>query len=438
MAGASEAGKGGPRLVVRNTFLEFFDDTVDGEASPWAGAGGPRRPRAQTDMTGTKMPRKVSYHVADETGYASIAEGGQSPHDCFGFGAISEGGPGFPGFGMPGDMAMSNAMMSQLGPLGPGCLQMPFGGLPMPGAWPYVFPGGPGSPYPPMPGPWGYPPMPYPPVPDAASAAAWQEMEMSSRAAAGARQQGQFKKGGKGSKADQHYGKVGGQQPRGSSGPSVGKGTAAAGKAKGGWDVAAVQTPPTTTPFIFQEWAAGIGRTTAEFVAQRVPKPRLNQAATQCLPTPLNASTVMLRNIPNKYSQELLLQLLDRNGFNCRYDFVYLPIDFRHGVNLGYAFVNLISHEDALALTETFQGYALWSCDSAKVCEVSWAHPHQGLAEHVDRYRNSPVMHPSTPEDYKPMLFENGLRIPFPPPTKAVRPPKVKGQGSGPHHDPDE
>jgi len=143
-------------------------------------------------------------------------------------------------------------------------------------------------------------------------------------------------------------------------------------------------------------------------------------------PPPENGTTVMLRNIPNRYTQGLLLSMLDDRGFAGRYDFVYLPMDFRNGVNLGYAFVNLLTHEDALKLMKTFEGFSGWSFDSAKICEVSWAHPHQGLPEHVERYRNSPVMHPTMPEEYKPMMFQNGVRIPFPGPTKAIRAPKLR------------
>lgn len=141
---------------------------------------------------------------------------------------------------------------------------------------------------------------------------------------------------------------------------------------------------------------------------------------------PPDATTVMLRNIPNRYTQTMLLQLLDEQEFQSLYDFVYLPMDFRNGVNLGYAFVNVHAHEDATRLMDIFQGFSKWFFDSAKVCEVSWAHPHQGLHEHVERYRNSPVMHPSMPEEYKPMLFENGTRITFPAPTKAIRAPKLR------------
>lgn len=137
-------------------------------------------------------------------------------------------------------------------------------------------------------------------------------------------------------------------------------------------------------------------------------------------------TTVMLRNIPNRYTSGSLLALLDERGFQALYDFVYLPMDFQNGVNLGYAFVNLLRHLDALRFKEVFQGFQDWRFDSAKVSEVSWAHPHQGLDQHVERYRNSPVMHPSMPDEYKPMIFQNGARVTFPPPTRVIKAPKLR------------
>merc|ERR1711900_80045 len=95
-------------------------------------------------------------------------------------------------------------------------------------------------------------------------------------------------------------------------------------------------------------------------------------------------------------------------------------------VNLGYAFVNLVSHSDALQFVERFHGFSSWACASQKVCEVSWANPNQGLCENVERYRNSPVMHESVPDAFKPRLFVNGLRIGFPPPTKRIRAPRIR------------
>jgi len=137
-------------------------------------------------------------------------------------------------------------------------------------------------------------------------------------------------------------------------------------------------------------------------------------------------TTIMLRNIPNRYTQVHLVNLLNENGLRSCFDFVYLPMDFRNGVNLGYAFVNLVTYNDALRAMNIFECFSTWFYESNKVCEVSWAHPHQGLEEHVERYRNSPVMHQCMPDEYKPMLFRNGVRIPFSPPTKAVRAPKLR------------
>ena len=40
-------------------------------------------------------------------------------------------------------------------------------------------------------------------------------------------------------------------------------------------------------------------------------------------------TTLMLRNIPNKYTRDMLLQEIDSWNFKKKYDFFYLPIDFR-------------------------------------------------------------------------------------------------------------
>lgn len=137
-------------------------------------------------------------------------------------------------------------------------------------------------------------------------------------------------------------------------------------------------------------------------------------------------TTVMLRNLPPGYNSELLLSTLDSNGFAKRYDFVYLPIDFNTRDSLGYAFVNLLSHAEALRLWSFFEDFSQWLLPCEKPCTLTWSFPHQGLSAHVERYRNSPVMHDIVPEDCKPMIFVEGRRIQFPRPTKPLKAPRLR------------
>lgn len=142
-------------------------------------------------------------------------------------------------------------------------------------------------------------------------------------------------------------------------------------------------------------------------------------------------TTVMLRNLPNNYTREMLLKLIDSAGFAGKYDFLYLPTDFTSLAGLGYAFVNCTNPADATRLWEHFDGFSDWGLQSSKVCTVAWSNPHQGLDEHIKRYRDSPVMHPSVPDDCKPALFgPSGMRLAFPPPTRTIAPPRVRGRKS--------
>jgi RNA recognition motif-containing protein len=105
--------------------------------------------------------------------------------------------------------------------------------------------------------------------------------------------------------------------------------------------------------------------------------------------------------------------MLDEVGLEGMYNFVYVPFDFKKSVVFRYGVVNFEQHEQAVKAMSVLDG-----------CEVQWNESTQSLHAIIERYRNSPLMHNSVPEVYKPLLFEGGVRTEFPAPTRAVSPPK--------------
>jgi len=142
-------------------------------------------------------------------------------------------------------------------------------------------------------------------------------------------------------------------------------------------------------------------------------------------------TTVMLRNLPAGYSRDMLVLLMNRYGFEACFDFVYIPINFRTQAMFGYAFVNFVDEPQAQRARQVFEGFTDWGVQTDKVCEVSWSDMHQGLLAHVNRYRSSPVMHESVPDEYKPAVYSQGKRVAFPAPTKRIRVPRIRRAPEG-------
>jgi hypothetical protein len=137
-------------------------------------------------------------------------------------------------------------------------------------------------------------------------------------------------------------------------------------------------------------------------------------------------TTVMLRNVPYNVTRDSVTKMMDDAGFKGEYDFIYMPIDFRSKSGFGYAFINLVSCAAAERFFAHFNGFGDWAIKSQKVAEVTWTESNQGLDVHVERYRNSPVMHEVVPDEFKPAMFKDGVRVAFPPPTKAIRAPRFR------------
>lgn len=136
------------------------------------------------------------------------------------------------------------------------------------------------------------------------------------------------------------------------------------------------------------------------------------------------ATTIMMRNVPRHFSRDGLRLLLDSEGFSGKYDFIYLPKDFRTSVVRSFAFVNFVSPVDAEQFREHFTRFRRWGVATGKTCNVSWARPdQQGLRANIERFRNSSVMHRSVAEECRPLLLVAGIPTTFPKNTKKLWPP---------------
>jgi len=104
-------------------------------------------------------------------------------------------------------------------------------------------------------------------------------------------------------------------------------------------------------------------------------------------------TTMMIRNIPNRYSQRELIRELETLGFAGSFDFFYAPIDTGTMGNVGYAFVNFVDPAWAEYSKTVLTGYAFKKHQQKarrKIATVSVAHL-QGLQANIRHYENAAV-----------------------------------------------
>lgn len=120
-------------------------------------------------------------------------------------------------------------------------------------------------------------------------------------------------------------------------------------------------------------------------------------------------TTLMIKNIPNKYDQNMLLNAIN-NRLAGTYDFFYLPIDFKNRCNVGYAFINFTDPLSIPTFYEEFNNKKWEKFNSEKVCEIKYARI-QGKDAMIEHFKNSSILF----EDPKcrPLIFKSdGFGIP--------------------------
>ncbi|XP_059663336.1 protein MEI2-like 2 isoform X2 [Cornus florida] len=114
-------------------------------------------------------------------------------------------------------------------------------------------------------------------------------------------------------------------------------------------------------------------------------------------------TTLMIKNIPNKYTSKMLLAAIDENHRGT-YDFLYLPIDFKNKCNVGYAFINMVSPSHIISFYQALNGKKWEKFNSEKVASLAYARI-QGKAALVAHFQNSSLMNED--KRCRPILFQS-------------------------------
>ncbi|CAK71992.1 unnamed protein product (macronuclear) [Paramecium tetraurelia] len=101
-------------------------------------------------------------------------------------------------------------------------------------------------------------------------------------------------------------------------------------------------------------------------------------------------TTVMVKNIPNKYTIQMLKELIDYHH-SASYDFLYLPIDFKNKCNMGYAFINFVESRMITSFHNEFHGQKWPHFNSEKICQLRYARI-QGRSALLQHFQFSSVM----------------------------------------------
>eukprot|EP00445_Apocalathium_hangoei_P032739 CAMPEP_0203950816 /NCGR_PEP_ID=MMETSP0359-20131031/84848_1 /ASSEMBLY_ACC=CAM_ASM_000338 /TAXON_ID=268821 /ORGANISM="Scrippsiella Hangoei, Strain SHTV-5" /LENGTH=243 /DNA_ID=CAMNT_0050883169 /DNA_START=69 /DNA_END=800 /DNA_ORIENTATION=- len=111
-------------------------------------------------------------------------------------------------------------------------------------------------------------------------------------------------------------------------------------------------------------------------------------------------TTLMVRNMPVMYTQEMLLEEWKYAG---KFDFLYLPRTANGQTNLSYAFINFESEADALAFQAAWHKQRVAQFTSRKPLSISFAEV-QGLQENLTQHRKKRTRC-SDPKQCQPLVL---------------------------------
>jgi hypothetical protein len=125
-------------------------------------------------------------------------------------------------------------------------------------------------------------------------------------------------------------------------------------------------------------------------------------------------TTVMMVGIPNEYTRDDILHLLQEHDFG-EINFLYFLMNLNTGLSAGYCFINFRFPEDAMEFKLCFTGHVFCETKPEETAQVLWRSPIQGFASHVDRLKNSYFLTQANfPSQFKPTVIRYGKEVKFP------------------------
>ena len=120
-------------------------------------------------------------------------------------------------------------------------------------------------------------------------------------------------------------------------------------------------------------------------------------------------TTLMIKNIPNKYTISTFLEEINGN-FKDTYDIFYLPIDYINKCNLGFAFINFVEPLHIIYFYELYTGKRWKKFNSDKICELLYA-KFQGKKELIAHFEKGKVLSFDS-EDKRPLILPTPNPLP--------------------------
>lgn len=122
-------------------------------------------------------------------------------------------------------------------------------------------------------------------------------------------------------------------------------------------------------------------------------------------------TTIMMRNLPKRYTAWDMVYELERFVARSSFDFVYVPWDRSSVTNMSCAFVNFTSGDVARQAIGLMDGTP-WVGAPGRVAKIRPAHV-QGLAVNLQRFQMQVASKGAVNADHAPLVFDRGTCIPW-------------------------